>query len=62
LKTGPTYRGILLQPSGVTEADLDEVTAHLARWVQLCLDGDFEQLVDKLVTEDVVLHLEHSRS
>jgi hypothetical protein len=46
---------VQMQPSDVTQADLDEFTAHLARWVQLCLDGDFEQLVDKLVTEDVGL-------
>jgi ketosteroid isomerase-like protein len=46
---------VQMQPSDLTQADRDEVDGHIDTWVRLSLDRDFEQLVDKLATEDVML-------
>ena len=45
---------VQMQPSDITQADRDQVQAHLDRWIDLCLDRDFETLVDELTTEDVI--------
>ena len=46
--------GVQMQPSDLTQADRDEVNEHLARWIQACKDRDWDQLLDQLVTEDVI--------
>lgn len=46
---------VQMQPSDLTQADRDQIAENLDIWIQLCLDRDFERLVDELCTEDVTL-------